>query len=65
MKYLILLYENDTPKGIIDSRYYMEEPTEDEVQNLMVELKSPFCQVYYDKYDTEEYDELICEYTKD
>lgn len=63
--YQVIYYENDEPSGIIETEHYYDEPTEEVVRKMMVELNSSFSQVYYDKYDTEEYDELVCEYSKE
>lgn len=63
--YQVIYYENDKPSGIIETEHYYDEPTEQVVRKMMVELNSSFSQVYYDKYDTEEYDELVCEYTEE
>lgn len=63
MKYLVLFYENDKPAGILESRYYADEPSDNDVENVMKEVSSSFAQVYYDKYESEEYDELISEHS--
>jgi hypothetical protein len=59
----VIFYENESAEGIIDSEHYFDEPTTEGVESLMKELNSPYAQMYYDKYDSEEYDELVCEYT--
>lgn len=61
--YKVIFYENTNAKGIIDSEHYFEEPSLDDIESLMKELNSPYAQMYFDKYDSEEYDELLCEIT--
>lgn len=59
----VIFYENQNAEGIIDSEHYFDEPSVEGVESLMKELNSTYAQLYYDKYDSEEYDELVCEYT--
>jgi hypothetical protein len=52
----------DTERSVIDSEYYEKQPTDSEVLELASKLNSPIIQIYYDRYENENYDELICEY---
>ena len=61
----VIFYKNNNAQGIIDSEHYYEEPQKEDVESLMKDFNSPYAQLYYDKYDCEEYDELVCEYTLD
>jgi hypothetical protein len=37
-------------------------PSQKELSKLMLENNSTYCEIYYDKRDNEEYEELICTY---
>lgn len=58
----VIFYEDENMEGIIDSEHYFDEPSTEDVESMMKTLESKYAQLYYDVYDTDEYDELICEY---
>lgn len=62
LQYKVIFYENDDASGIIDAEHYWFQPTEQEVERMMAELNCKYAQLYYDKYDSSEYDELVCEF---
>jgi hypothetical protein len=56
MKYQAIFFDKD---GIITSSHYDSEPSETELCELMTSVNADTCEVYYDKYHTNECDILF------
>ncbi len=61
--YQVIFYDNEN--SIIDSEYYDNIPTTEDVDYLGKKMMYYKAQVYYDKYETNDYDIIICEITAD
>ncbi len=59
-EYQVMFYDGE--ENLIDSEYYVDDPSDKEVTELAIKIRAKTGQLYRDKYDSGEYMELVADY---